>query len=51
MADTVQSVDLWRAGRLPVERLVAGTADLTEINQVVADQQQGRVVRTVLTPT
>ncbi|BBG02772.1 MULTISPECIES: alcohol dehydrogenase catalytic domain-containing protein [Pseudonocardia] len=44
-------VDLWRAGRLPVERLVAGTADLTEINQVVADQQQGRVVRTVLTPT
>ncbi|MCE0761964.1 alcohol dehydrogenase catalytic domain-containing protein [Pseudonocardia kujensis] len=42
-------VDLWRAGRLPIERLISGTADLKEINEVVAAQRDGSVVRTVLT--
>ena len=42
-------VGLWRAGRLPVERLIADTVDLTEINDVVAAQRDGSVVRTVLT--
>jgi S-(hydroxymethyl)glutathione dehydrogenase/alcohol dehydrogenase len=41
-------VGLWRTGRLPIERLVTGTADLSEINTVVADQRAGRVVRTAL---
>lgn len=42
-------VGLWRTGRLPIERLISGTVDLKEINDVVADQQAGTVVRTVLT--
>lgn len=40
---------LWRAGRLPVEQLISGTADLKEINEVVAAQREGTVVRTILT--
>lgn len=44
-------VDLWRAGRLPVEKLISGTADLKDVNDVVAAQRAGHVVRTVLTPT
>lgn len=42
-------VELWRTGRLPIERLISGTADLKEINEVVAAQRDGSVVRTVLT--
>jgi S-(hydroxymethyl)glutathione dehydrogenase / alcohol dehydrogenase len=44
-------VGLWRTGRLPVERLISGTADLKEINDVVAAQRDGTVVRTILTTT
>lgn len=42
-------VGLWRAGRLPVEKLIAGTVDLGEIDEVVAAQRDSTVVRTVLT--
>jgi S-(hydroxymethyl)glutathione dehydrogenase / alcohol dehydrogenase len=42
-------IGLWRAGRLPIERLIDGTVDLKEINDVVAAQRQGTVVRTILT--
>ena len=42
-------VGLWRTGRLPVEQLISGTADLKEINEVVAAQRAGTVVRTILT--
>ncbi len=42
-------VDLWRSGRLPIEKLIAGTADLKAINEVVAAQRDGSVVRTILT--
>jgi S-(hydroxymethyl)glutathione dehydrogenase/alcohol dehydrogenase len=41
--------DLWRSGRLPVERLLSGTAELADINRVVADQRAGTVVRTPIT--
>jgi S-(hydroxymethyl)glutathione dehydrogenase/alcohol dehydrogenase len=37
---------LWRAGRLPVEKLMNGTATLETINDVVAAQTSGVVVRT-----
>jgi S-(hydroxymethyl)glutathione dehydrogenase/alcohol dehydrogenase len=47
--DLPMLVGLWRTGRLPVERLVDTTTDLTGINQVVIDQQSGAVLRTVLT--
>ena len=43
-------VGLWRTGRLPVERLIDGTADLPAINEVVGAQQAGQVVRTIITP-
>jgi S-(hydroxymethyl)glutathione dehydrogenase/alcohol dehydrogenase len=42
-------IGLWRTGRLPIEKLISGTADLKEINEVVAAQRAGTVVRTVLT--
>ena len=44
-------VGLWRAGRLPIERLIDGTADLGDINEVVAAQRAGTVVRTILAMT
>lgn len=46
--DLTMLVDLWRAGRLPVDRLIDGTVDLSEINDVVAAQQSGQVVRTMM---
>ena len=42
-------VGLWRSGRLPIEALISGTADLQEINEVVAAQRDGSIVRQVLT--
>lgn len=47
--DVDMLLDLWRTGRLPVSSLISGTADLKEINEVVAAQRDGSVVRTVLT--
>ncbi|HKP06109.1 MAG TPA: alcohol dehydrogenase catalytic domain-containing protein [Microbacterium sp.] len=44
--DLPMLTDLWRAGRLPVEKLMTGTAELADINRVVADQRSGAVVRT-----
>lgn len=41
-------VGLWRNGRLPVEELIDDVVDLSRINDVVAAQQSGDVVRTIL---
>lgn len=46
--DLSMLVDLWRSGRLPVERLIDKTVDLSEINEVVAAQQSGSVLRTMM---
>jgi S-(hydroxymethyl)glutathione dehydrogenase / alcohol dehydrogenase len=43
-------VGLWRTGRLPIEKLISATADLSEINEVVTAQQTGEALRIVLTP-
>lgn len=43
-------VGLWRSGRLPVESLIDRTTDLSDINQVVTDQQSGEALRVVLLP-
>jgi S-(hydroxymethyl)glutathione dehydrogenase / alcohol dehydrogenase len=48
--DLPMLVGLWRTGRLPIERLIDGTADLPAINEVVGAQQAGHVVRTIMTP-
>jgi S-(hydroxymethyl)glutathione dehydrogenase/alcohol dehydrogenase len=37
---------LWRSGRLPVEKLMHGSATLEGINEVVDAQRSGQVVRT-----
>lgn len=37
---------LWRSGRMPVEKLMNGTARLEDINAVTKQQQSGAVVRT-----
>jgi aryl-alcohol dehydrogenase len=39
--------ELWRAGRLPVERLIA-YYDLAEVNRAVADSLSGKTVKPVL---
>lgn len=46
--DLPMLLGLWRTGRLPVDRLIAGTVDLSAINDVVADQQSGKVVRQMM---
>lgn len=46
--DLTMLVNLWRAGRLPVERLIDDVVDLSEINGVVAAQQSGSVLRTMM---
>jgi len=43
-------VDLWSSGRLPIESLIDGTADLGRINEVAAAQGAGEVLRTILLP-
>ncbi|HEV7534337.1 MAG TPA: alcohol dehydrogenase catalytic domain-containing protein [Acidimicrobiia bacterium] len=42
-------VSLWRSGRVPVERLLDRTEPLEAINDVVAAQRRGEVVRVMLT--
>jgi S-(hydroxymethyl)glutathione dehydrogenase/alcohol dehydrogenase len=44
--DLPMLTSLWRSGRLPIERLMSGTATLNDINEVVAAQRSGRVLRT-----
>ena len=42
-------VDRWRNGILPVERLVSGRIDITDINEAMDDLAAGRAVRQILT--
>ncbi len=48
--DLPMLVGLWRSGRLPIEKLINKTVDLSEINEVVEAQQSGEALRIVLTP-
>lgn len=43
-------VGLWRAGRLPVEKLITKTTGLQHINDVVTAQKSGEAMRIVLLP-
>ena len=43
-------VSLWRAGRLPVERLHSGTLPLEEVNEAMDALAEGAVVRQILVP-
>lgn len=48
--DVPRYIRLWRAGRLPVHRLLSGTAPLSEINRLMDDLAAGRVIRQVVLP-
>jgi alcohol dehydrogenase len=42
-------VDLWRQGRLPVERLVSREVPLAQINEAMDALAEGRVLRQLIT--
>jgi alcohol dehydrogenase len=48
--DIPRYIALWRAGRLPVERLITGTIGLDRINESLDALAEGRVVRSVCVP-
>jgi Zn-dependent alcohol dehydrogenase len=47
--DIPRFVDLWRAGRLPVEALVSNTISLDQINNGMDALAEGRAVRQIIT--
>jgi len=48
--DVPRFVDWWRAGRLPIERLVTRRIRLADINEAMDDLAEGRAVRQVVVP-
>lgn len=46
--DIPRFVDLWRAGKLPVEKLVSATLTLDEINSGMDELADGRAVRQII---
>lgn len=48
--DVPRYIALWRAGRLPVERLLSGIRPLAEINAALDDLAAGRAIRQILLP-
>ncbi|MFB7496429.1 zinc-binding dehydrogenase [Streptomyces sp. NPDC056161] len=46
--DLPRFLDLWRAGRLPVERMHTGTLPLTSINTALEELASGRAIRQVI---
>jgi alcohol dehydrogenase len=48
--DIPRYVALWRAGRLPVERLLTSVGPLEDINRLLDELAAGRAVRQIVTP-
>ncbi|MGC1274966.1 MAG: alcohol dehydrogenase, partial [Planctomycetaceae bacterium] len=48
--DVPRYLALWRAGRLPIEKLHSTTRPLSEINEAFEDLACGTVVRQILVP-
>lgn len=48
--DVPRYIALWRAGRLPVERLLSDTRPLAEINAALDDLASGAAIRQILLP-
>lgn len=46
--DIPRFVELWRAGKLPVEKLVSATLTLDEINSGMDELADGRAVRQII---
>jgi len=49
--DVPRFVDLWRAGRLPVERLHSATVGLDDVNEAMDALAEGIVVRQIVLPS
>lgn len=47
--DIPRIVDLWQAGRLPLEKMVTSRRPLDEVNEAIEDARSGKGLRTVLT--
>ncbi|MCZ7628588.1 MAG: hypothetical protein M5U19_05815 [Microthrixaceae bacterium] len=48
LSDIPRVVELWQAGRLPLDAMVTARRPLDEVNEAVADAVAGRGLRTVL---
>ncbi len=48
--DVPRYIALWRAGRLPVERLLSGSRPMAEINAALDDLASGSAIRQILLP-
>jgi alcohol dehydrogenase len=48
--DIPRYIALWRAGRLPVDRLLTSTSPLSDINALMDELASGRAIRQVVTP-
>jgi alcohol dehydrogenase len=48
--DIPRYADLWRAGRLPVERLISGRVGLLDVNAAMDALAGGRALRQLITP-
>ncbi|OYU14403.1 MAG: alcohol dehydrogenase [Alphaproteobacteria bacterium PA4] len=48
--DVPRYIALWRAGRLPVERLLSGSRPLSEINDALDALASGQAIRQILIP-
>lgn len=48
--DIPAMVDLWRAGRLPVEKLISSRRELTELNEALDELAEGTAIRQILFP-
>jgi alcohol dehydrogenase len=46
--DVPRYVELWRAGRLPVEELISATTSLDRVNEALDDLAEGRALRQLL---
>jgi len=48
--DIPRYIELWRRGKLPIERLVSGTAGLDGLNAAMDALASGNALRTVILP-
>jgi alcohol dehydrogenase len=48
--DIPRYIELWRAGRLPVERIVSGTIGLDGVNEAMDQLASGHALRTLVNP-
>jgi Zn-dependent alcohol dehydrogenase len=48
--DIPRYIALWRAGRLPVDRLLTSVSPLSEINTLLDDLASGNAIRQIVTP-